>query len=149
MDIEKILSSPFPALGLVIINALVYLLDWQSKNILSLIIGLFIVFFGLFTYTYNWFIMGKVWTITVEKKNELVKDGFFKYIRHPLYLGCIMTCLGGIIVSFNYYLIAVFFFIDLPFVYLRAKYEEEILIKSLKGYKDYMNKTWMFVPYIL
>jgi protein-S-isoprenylcysteine O-methyltransferase Ste14 len=143
------LSSPFPALGLIIINAVVYLLDWQSKNIASLIVGAGIAFFGLFTYAYNWLIMGNVWTITVEKKNELVKGGFFKYIRHPLYLGCLLMCLGGIIVSYNIYLALLFIFVDVPFVYLRSKHEEKVLSKSLNGYKDYMKKTWMFIPKII
>ncbi len=149
MNFEKLLSSPIPALGLVIINAIFYLVDWQSKNTISLIIGAFIASFGLFTYVYNWLVMGKVWTIAVEKKNKLVKKGFFKYIRHPLYLGCLIMCLGGIIVSYNIYLAIVFILVDVPFVYFRSRYEEKILSKSLKGYKEYMLKTWMLIPGII
>ena len=102
-----------------------------------------------YSYVYNWFIMGNVWTVTVEKKDELVEKGFFKHVRHPLYLGCMIMCLGGIIVSHNICLAVLFIFVDIPYVYLRAKYEEKILSKSLKGYKDYMKRTWMFIPRII
>ena len=145
MNLDKFLAWKYPAFILVIINALVYLLDFKIKNYF----GLIFVIFGLFTYVYNWLIMGKVWSITVEKKSKIITSGFFKYVRHPLYLGCIIMCFGGIIVSYNFYLILLFLFIDLPYVYLRSKYEEKILSKSLKGYKGYMKKTWMFIPKIL
>ncbi|MFA5303590.1 MAG: isoprenylcysteine carboxylmethyltransferase family protein [Candidatus Nanoarchaeia archaeon] len=148
MKIDKVLASKYPALLLVIINAIVYCFDWAKFNDASLIFGLIIAMFGIFTYAYNWFMMGNVWTITVEKKSKIITNGFFKYIRHPLYLGCVIACLGGVIVSFNIFLMLMLIFVDMPFVYLRAKYEEKLLIKSLKGYKEYMNSTWMFIPYV-
>jgi protein-S-isoprenylcysteine O-methyltransferase Ste14 len=58
-------------------------------------------------------------------------------------------CLGGIIVSYNIYLAIVFILVDVPFVYFRSRYEEKILSKSLKGYKEYMLKTWMLIPGII
>jgi protein-S-isoprenylcysteine O-methyltransferase Ste14 len=91
MNLNKLLSSKHPALILVLINALIYLLDYKIKNYY----GLVFVFFGIFSYIYNLIIMGKQWTIKVEKKSKLVNDGFFKYIRHPLYLGCILVCFGA------------------------------------------------------
>jgi protein-S-isoprenylcysteine O-methyltransferase Ste14 len=46
----------------------------------------------------------------------------------------------------NWMLLIVTIFLDLPFLYFRARIEEEILSKELKGYKEYMNKTGMFLP---
>jgi protein-S-isoprenylcysteine O-methyltransferase Ste14 len=145
MDFDDFLASKYPALFLVLINALIYMLDYKIKNYF----GLILVFFGAFAYFYNLIVMGKFWSIKVEKKKGLVAGGFFKYIRHPLYLGCALACFGAIIMSYNLWLALLFVFADLPFIYLRSKYEEKILIKSLKSYKEYMKKTWMFIPKII
>jgi protein-S-isoprenylcysteine O-methyltransferase Ste14 len=145
---HELLISKYPAFLLVVINALVYATDYKSKSLAGLIIGASFAFIGLFMYVHNLIVMGNVWSIKVEKKTKVVEKGFFKYIRHPLYAGCLLMCLGGIIVSMNIYLVILFVFVNLPFVYFRAKLEENILSKSLKGYKDYMKKTKMFIPFI-
>lgn len=91
--------------------------------------------------------MKEVWSITVEAKTKLIQSGFFKYIRHPLYLGTMSMCLGAMISTKNYYLFPILI-INLIYVYIRALIEEKILIKKLKGYKDYMKKTKRFFPKI-
>lgn len=141
---ENFVKKSASAIILVIFNALALLLDFWPINW----IGFPFIIFGAYSYFYNKHVMGKYWTIKVEKKNIIVKSGFFKYIRHPLYFGALITCLGLIISTFNSYLTIIFLFIDLPYTYYRAKIEEKLLIKSLKGYKEYMKNTWMFIPYL-
>jgi len=142
---ENLVKSKWSAVILVVVNALILLLDFWPKNWL----GIPVLLFGAFSYFYNLKMMGKYWTITVEKKDKIVKSGFFKYIRHPLYMGAMASCLGLIIITYNLALLILFLLIDLPYTYYRAKLEEKILSKELKGYKDYMKKTWMFIPKIL
>jgi len=142
--ITKFLVSEFAALSLVAINFLVFFINPNLKNYS----GLSIAVAGLIIYLYNLFIMGKSWSIDV-RANKLVTDGFFKYIRHPLYLGSMIICLGLIIMSYNAYLLILFLLIDLPFVWFKSRFEEEFLKKNMKGYKDYMKKTYMFIPKII
>ena len=58
------------------------------------IYGIIIVVIGEVIYGYNNFKMGNIWTVTVESKPKLIKDGLFKYIRHPLYLGALIAAYG-------------------------------------------------------
>lgn len=112
-------------------------------------LGVSLFILGAFIYFWNKREMGKVWTIRVEKKNKLVSSGLFKYIRHPLYL-------GGMIMSFSLIffvknkLFLLFFnvLIAVPFFYYRARLEEKLLSKTLKGYKSYMKRTKMFIPFL-
>jgi protein-S-isoprenylcysteine O-methyltransferase Ste14 len=139
---ENFVKSSASAIIIVLLNALFLLFDYWPKNWF----GIPIILFGAFCYFYNKHIMGKYWSIKVKKQNKIVKSGFFKYVRHPLYLGALITCLGLIISTFNIYLLITFLLIDLPYTYYRARLEEKLLIKSLKGYKNYMKTTWMFIP---
>lgn len=90
--------------------------------------------------------MGKQWTVRIEAKKKLVTAGMFKHVRHPLYLGCLIAGAGFALLTMNWQLLLVQAFLDLPFLYFRARIEEEILSKELRGYKEYMKKTGMFLP---
>lgn len=109
-------------------------------------LGLFIVIIGELIYVYNNFVMGKTWSVKVETKNHLVKQGFFKYIRHPLYLGALIAAFGFSIAFKSWISILINILVTFPYIYIRSKLEEELLSKTLKGYKDYMNNTGMFFP---
>jgi len=141
---KKFVKSSASAIIIVAFNALMLLLDYEFLNY----IGIPLILFGAFCYFYNRHVMGQHWTITVEKKSGIVKEGFFKYIRHPLYLGAITACLGLVICTLNYWLLGAFLVVDLPYTYYRALLEEKLLAKHLKGYTEYMKTTWMFIPHI-
>ncbi|MDD2678900.1 MAG: isoprenylcysteine carboxylmethyltransferase family protein [Candidatus Nanoarchaeia archaeon] len=141
---KKFLLSGHLAIALVFINLAVFLAFFDFKNFF----GLSIALAGLIIYFYNLRIMGKSWSIGI-KAGKLVTEGFFKYIRHPLYLGCIIACIGLVVMTYNFRLLGLLLFADLPFIWFKSKKEEEFLIKNMKGYADYMKKTFMFIPKIL
>ncbi len=108
--------------------------------------GLPFVVFGLFMYFHSKHTMGKYWSIKIEKKPEIIKKGFFKYIRHPLYTGLLIAGFGGAVSTENLVFLAYLIFVCIPFVYKRAILEEETL-KS-KEYEEYKKATGMFFPKI-
>ncbi len=127
---------------LLIFNAIILLIGYSTLNLY----GLILIILGGYIYFHNRHLMGSHWSVRVEAKKKLVTAGLFKYIRHPLYLGCLIAAAGLTLLTMNWMLLIVTIFLDLPFLYFRARIEEEILSKELKGYKEYMNKTGMFLP---
>ena len=93
-------------------------------------IGIIIIILGELIYGYNNFVMGKAWSVKVKKTSRLVKEGLFKYIRHPLYLGVIISYFGLSILFKSMYSFIANLIITLPFFYYRAKLEEKLLSKT-------------------
>ena len=87
-------------------------------------------------------------TIEVSKNQKVVDTGLYGIVRHPMYIITIALFLSiplilGSIISFIIFLIYPFILIK------RIKNEEEVLMKDLKGYKEYMNKVkYRLIPYI-
>lgn len=78
--------------------------------------------------------------ITVEKGQKIVTTGPYKIVRHPMYLGYIIMTLSMPIALGSYW--ALIAFITIPFFIVPRIFDEEnVLIKELKGYKEYMQKT--------
>lgn len=142
MTIKKFVESSNSALLLILIVPLLSLITNNGFNYYAL----FIVLIGVGVYYYNNRVMGKVWSINVEKKKTLVKEGCFKYIRHPLYLGSIITAFGVSLFLNSTTGLLFNFFVTIPFLYYRAVLEERLLSKTLKGYKNYMKNTGRFLP---
>jgi protein-S-isoprenylcysteine O-methyltransferase Ste14 len=143
--ITEVMMSKYSAITLIIISAIVlspFLFNHNSIGLPLIILGATFYFVGKYT-------MGRVWSIEVEPKRELVNKGLFSHIRHPLYSGLIIASIGLIISTLSIYFTLLFSIIILPFLYKRARIEEEVLKETLPGYKEYMRKTKMFLPKIL
>lgn len=84
----------------------------------------------------------------IKQKQQLVTDGIFKYVRHPIYGGFLLMMVGVEIIlhSWLFILVAITIF---PFIYLQSKKEESILARHFhKEYLSYMHRTKMFFPFI-
>jgi protein-S-isoprenylcysteine O-methyltransferase Ste14 len=84
-----------------------------------------------------------------ENTTVLVKDGIYKYIRHPMYSSLLFLCLGAFSKSISLYttLLTV---IAILFLILTAKTEEKENIKFFGySYEEYIKETKMFVPFVL
>jgi protein-S-isoprenylcysteine O-methyltransferase Ste14 len=83
-----------------------------------------------------------------ENTFNLVKEGVYKYIRHPMYGSLLFLCLGAFFKDISLYSILLTIFIIL-FLILTAKTEEKENINFFGTlYSDYMKETKMFVPFI-
>lgn len=83
-----------------------------------------------------------------ENTANLVKDGVYKYIRHPMYGSILFLCLGALLKNISVITVLLIIIIIL-FLILTAKVEEKENINFFGiSYIEYMKKTKMFVPYI-
>lgn len=94
-------------------------------NILN-VIFLILSGFGAFIWFYSWITLGRLWTLDTKPKGKITKKGFYKYFKHPMYLGvCIflfflwLTSIG----MANSIFLLLFFVVT----YLKAKKEEKHL----------------------
>ena len=87
-------------------------------------------------------------TIKVEKNQKVIDTGFYKIVRHPMYLVTIILFLSIPLILDS--LISFLFFLIYPYIIIkRIKNEEKVLEKELKGYKEYKKKVkYKLIPLI-
>lgn len=84
-----------------------------------------------------------------ENTSVLVKSGIYGYIRHPLYLSIFL--LGtGIVLKDTGPIQLLLGSINIIAIFFTARIEEnEMMARFGNDYREYMNETKMFIPYIL
>jgi protein-S-isoprenylcysteine O-methyltransferase Ste14 len=86
--------------------------------------------------------------IQTDRKQRVISTGVYGFVRHPLYLGCLLMVLGaplllGSVYGFIIGMIAVFVLAG------RIIGEEKMLVNELEGYKDYKKKvTYSLIPFV-
>jgi len=122
-----------------------------SKLIIVPYIGLFLIVAGMIIRFIAVQSLGRFFTIyvTIQENHKIIKEGVYKMIRHPSYLGSLISFLGfGISVNNWISLIIVTIPIVIAFIY-RIKEEEKILLKQFgSDYSEYMRSTYRLIPYI-
>lgn len=87
--------------------------------------------------------------LLIEDDHKLIKQGIYKYIRHPIYSGSIIGVLGfGLVFRA---LIVLIFCLVLYFIIFRQRmiYEEQILEDKFgQEYVTYKKKTKRLIPFI-
>ena len=85
----------------------------------------------------------------MEETTVLITSGLYRYIRHPLYAGVWLTLIGTPFALGSWFaLIPTILCMGLLLV--RIKYEEEMLIKGMEGYKEYRTRVnYKIIPKIL
>jgi drug/metabolite transporter (DMT)-like permease/protein-S-isoprenylcysteine O-methyltransferase Ste14 len=110
--------------------------------------GLLLGVFWWMTLATGWTVWGmwalrRSFSITVEARS-LVSEGPFRWVRHPIYLGEILTAAAVAMWRFslaNVVILGCFVGIQL----YRAKLEENKLQRSLPGYGDFRERTWWVI----
>jgi protein-S-isoprenylcysteine O-methyltransferase Ste14 len=83
-----------------------------------------------------------------EETTNLVAQGAYRYIRHPMYASLILLGLGAFLknISLGTILLA---FVNIFALYLTAKADEIEMLSRFGGeYAAYMKKTRTFIPFI-
>jgi len=115
-----------------------------------IVVGLIILIFGCVINISGRLSLGKNWSnqIKIYNDHSFIFGGAYRLVRHPLYASIIWMVFAASIVFSNYlaFLFNSIFFV--PFMYYRAKQEEELLVKEFKQYKEYQQKVGMFFPKI-
>jgi protein-S-isoprenylcysteine O-methyltransferase Ste14 len=95
--------------------------------------------------------LGKNWAnledYQVLSGQHLVRNGIYRYIRHPIYTGDVLLILG-LELALNSWLVLLV--IPLIVVVARQTLEEEkVLQKSFPEYAEYRKNSKMFIPFIV
>ena len=112
-------------------------------------LGLALIVSGLF---FRWFAIIKLKSmftvdVSIQKDHKIIKSGIYKSIRHPSYLGSLLSFLGLGIALVNWIsLLLIFIPIFLAFNH-RIKIEEKVLIDEFgEEYLNYSKDTYRLVP---
>ncbi len=93
-------------------------------------------------------IIGRNWSgyVTYKENHELLTNGPYRFVRHPIYSSIFLMILGTFVYSGLSFVLAMF--VLLLFVFLsRIKKEEKIMIGLFgKKYEDYMKNTYALIP---
>ena len=82
----------------------------------------------------------------VRETPQVITKGVFSLVRHPIYLGCILTYLGLISLTLSLLSLALWMII-VPFYWYISKFEEKVLIARFgREYEQYMEKVPMLFP---
>jgi protein-S-isoprenylcysteine O-methyltransferase Ste14 len=93
--------------------------------------------------------LGKNWSpfLEIRKGHNLVTDGPYRYIRHPMYAAIFLIGIGISLLSANW-LVALAYLLPVIGMYLfRVSDEEEMMVEQFGDeYRDYMQRTGRLVP---
>ena len=95
--------------------------------------------------------MGRSWTPTLglREDHQLVTDGIFKFIRHPMYAAHLLWALAQPLILTNWIAGYSFLIAQIAQYWLRIGQEEAMLIEEFgHDYPEYMERTGRFFPKI-
>ena len=88
------------------------------------------------------------WTLEIRDEHRLVKDGLYRYVRHPIYVGVLLGAFAVPIFATSF-LGFVFALMAIPLFIYRMGVEEKMLVEEYGDeYLEYMKETRKLIPYI-
>lgn len=112
------------------------------------VLGLLLTAGGLVFAVWARIALGANWsgTVTIKSGHDLVRRGPYKWIRHPIYTGILLSFFGTILLqgevrAFLGFVLALFA------LYRKAKREERFLSEEFgEGFAEHAKHTGMFLP---
>lgn len=132
-----------------ILPGLDFRFHWSKVQILIVIISNIIALAGyifiIFVFKENSYAST---VIQIENEQRIITSGPYSIVRHPMYLGMLIMSLFMPFALGSYWAIIPMLFI-IPITVFRIKVEEELLLKGLKGYREYCLTTrYRLIPLI-
>ena len=108
-----------------------------------ILLSLFVGFWAIYTMRKSKFTISPI----PREKAQLLEDGMYGFIRHPMYLAVFLLCLGFLLQNPDEVNILVYsiLFADLL---VKLHWEEKLLEEKFEGYKNYQLKTKKIIPFI-
>lgn len=106
--------------------------------------GLLIAVIARFQLDSNW---SDIETAQVLSHQQVVSNGIYGYVRHPIYVGDILL-LFGLELSLNSWLVLGVALMT-PVILFQATREEKKLVETLPGYDVYCQNTKRFIPFVI
>ncbi len=117
--------------------------DLQIVGVLLTILGLGIAIIARRT-------LGRNWSNIVDVKvdHELITNGIYSLVRHPIYLGFGLMGLGSAL-TFQSLGVWVYFIVLSLVFFFRIKREEDLMTKTFpKEYLEYKKRTKALIPFL-
>ena len=149
---EKI-SKIFIRIAIYVSAILVFVLhsyEWSVGQPIANL-GAILMLVGIAIRMWAVYTLGKSFTshVSVYSEQTVVREGLYKTIRHPAYLGllCTLTFWG---IAFNSWLAScIVLCLMLPCVLYRIRVEERMLELNFgSAYREYCQQTWRLLPHI-
>ena len=111
-------------------------------------LGVFLALAGLLMRAWANRVLGEFYTRTlkVAEGQTIIREGPYRWIRHPGYLGMILMWAGASAATCNWIVIAIVLAVICAAYHYRIQNEEKMLIKTLPGYAEYRTSTWRLIP---
>lgn len=112
-------------------------------------IGLIVILAGLFLREWALIKLGRFFsrTVQIEQGHKVVKDGPYRWIRHPAYTGMILIDTGVIMALGTWLGALVTLILMTASVMYRISVEEKTLLRAFGDeYRKYMAQTWKLFP---
>jgi protein-S-isoprenylcysteine O-methyltransferase Ste14 len=82
-----------------------------------------------------------------KENAELIQGGLYRFVRHPIYFGVIVLCLGwGLIQQSTLlwlYAVIIAIFFD-----IKSRKEEQWLVERFSAYTDYQGRVRKLIPWV-
>jgi len=92
--------------------------------------------------------MSSLVRIQAERKQRVISTGVYGFVRHPLYLGCVLMMFGAPLLLGSIFGLIISA-IALIVLVTRIMGEEKMLVTELEGYADYKKKVkYRLIPWV-
>lgn len=107
-----------------------------KANVINQVFGLVIAVLGVCGYIASILYLRHNWAVSaaIKQGHTLVKNGPYRFVRHPMYFFMTLVVLGSGLLISNFFII-LYTPVVLFLYYLRAKKEEEMLKNALQDYE--------------
>ncbi len=143
------------SLGFVLLPTSLALSAWgigaTSITLVVAWIGIVIMLLGIALRVWANQTLGRFFTRTlrVTAEQRVVRDGPYRLVRHPGYLGDILLWIGAALATLNWLVVVILTVTAVLAYSYRIRVEEAMLQEALGDtYRAYMRHTWRLVPLV-
>lgn len=115
-------------------------------------LGSIIACVGISLFSWAHYALGENWTavLALSQEHELVTQGPYRYVRHPMYSAFFTIGFGFLLLSANW-IVGLLYLGTLTLLYaFRVSKEEELMISRFgETYRQYMQKTGRIFPRLI
>ncbi len=122
---------------------------FKSVGYLGMYINIALAVIALVLILNGWFHIYKNYWSREKGSGILVKTGIYRYIRHPQYTGLMLLSLGMLIEWATLPLLILFPVMVFMYVRLARREEKDMLGEFGEEYREYMQQSKRFIPYIV
>lgn len=139
--------------GMIVVPTLIqFLLPQVLLPVPSLLyVGILVGFIGVWIRYSAITTLGRYYSrnIALQGEQTIVEIGWYRYIRHPGYLGTFLLCLGFAISTSSLLAIGINVLVFFAAYSYRIEVEERALIEAFGDkYRNYISRTWRLIPFV-